>query len=248
MRRFFFPNNPLDVPVVRLTDPKEIHHLKDVLRLKKEDQIRIFNDQGKEIVGTILNLSQNLLEVRIDYTQPEKKKKKFHLSLACAIPKKAKFELILEKCTELGVDEFFPLLTARTESNLSEERSQKKVRRYEQVVINACKQSGRTDIQVVHSMTKFSELFKITPCETLKLIACLAGERKNLKAVIKETHRCPVLLIIGPEGDFTDEEVKSAIKLGSIPISLGTNVLKVDTAAISACSFTALYLDHDQNH
>ena len=248
MRRFFFPNNPLDGPVIRLTDPKEIHHLKDVLRFKKEDQIRIFNDQGKEIVGTILKVSKNLLELRVDYTQLEKKKKNFYLSLACAIPKKAKFEFILEKCTELGVDEFFPLLTARTESKLPTERSEKKVRRYEQVVINACKQSGRTDIPVIHSITAFPGLFKTITPETAKLIACLTGERKNLADVLKEKQLQPILLIIGPEGDFTDEEVKLALKLGAIPISLGTNVLKVDTAAISACSFTAIFLDHDQNH
>ena len=246
MHRFFLNQTSFEQETIPLSDPKEIHHLKNVLRLKPKQQIQIFNAQGQEIVGTIITITQNHIEIRRDYTIPPKKEKPVDLVLACALPKRAKFEFIIEKCTELGIDEIIPLKTARTEIILNNERAQKKKDRYTTVALNAAKQSGRGKLPKIHPVSSMTEALKIFRENTLMLIACLSGG-KNIFTVLagqnfEDIQR--IVFFIGPEGDFTKEEINLSLEMGCLKVSLGSTVLKVDTAAISIVSCANFYLNH----
>ncbi|MFA5060238.1 MAG: RsmE family RNA methyltransferase [Candidatus Omnitrophota bacterium] len=242
MHRFFCPQENFIQTTLTITDQKEIHHLKNVLRLKEGDRIVLFNGQGKEADATITSIAENAIEVSLsDIRQDEKKN--FTIILACAIPKKAKFESIIEKCTELGVDEIIPLKTQRTEVIFSKEKMPDKVKRFQTVAINASKQSNRKTIPAIHPVLSLSEALKHIDNSTLALIPHLSGKRKSLHEIMSQNpHAKKIMFFIGPEGDFTPEEIALAIKSGSIAVSLGETTLKVDTAAISVVAFAQLLL------
>lgn len=248
MHRFFSPNLTATTHALEITDSREIHHLKNVLRLKKDNVITIFNGKGAEGQAIIQLVSESCIKLHLDAISVEAPKK-FLIILACAIPKKAKFETIIEKCTELGVDEIIPIKTQRTEFALSIERMAKKNARYQTVAINAAKQSKRKTVPVIHPITDFKKALEtFSGVETLSFIPCLTGNRVSLPQAFQKlsTPAQKIIIFIGPEGDFTPEEVKTAVQSGCVPVSLGETVLKVDTAAISAISFAKLFYCHEK--
>ena len=244
MHRFYSPDTDLTNPSVTLTDPKEIHHLKNVLRLKSGDTVALFNGKGEEAQAVILSVGKNAVELKI-LELFASKEQTLTITLACAIPKKARFETIIEKTTELGVDEIIPLITERTEVRIPKEKADKKSARYQTIAINAAKQSGRIAIPRVHPPLSFKEAVDsfATP-ETLCVIPCLSEKNLSLISVLQKQGKKPqrILFLIGPEGDFSKEEVAYAVKKNCLPVSLGQNVLKVDTAAISVVAFAKLFL------
>jgi 16S rRNA (uracil1498-N3)-methyltransferase len=243
MHRFFSPQSDLNASQVTITDLSEIHHMRDVLRLKAGDPVTIFNGSGREAVGKILSAKDNAVTVDIQSLRETKPARTSRLILACAIPKKAKFEFIIEKCTELGVDEIIPMYTKRTEFKWEEERIQKKADRYKTVAVNAAKQSKRSTIPLIREVTKFDDLIANLPPNTLSFIPCLISDTKNLLEVFKVNKDTKnILFLIGPEGDFTPDEVQKAIQAGCLPVTLGKTILKVDTASICVVSLANLIL------
>ena len=247
MHRFYCPQSEFSSTEVVITDKKELHHLHDVLRLKKGDPVCLFNDKNEEARGIILASSPQ--KVRVQIRSVEKIKPPLpSIILACAIPRKGKFERIIEKATELGVDEIIPLKTQRTEIKINNERTPKKILRYQTVAINAAKQSGRTTVPRIHRINDFfSVLEHLTHRDAMNRVATifipsLSGQRKNLLETFKEI-KTPknIAFCIGPEGDFTPEEYTLAKKYGCQPVSLGKTILKIETAALPAVACTNLY-------
>ena len=246
MHRFFLPEFSLTNRFITIQDKNEIHHIKNVLRLKTKDLVQVFNATGLEITGRIKTITNKRVDIDVT-SQIQRLAPKNQIILACAIPKKAKFETIIEKCTELGITEIIPMITSRTEFSMSEERGQKKQARYQTVAINAAKQSQRPTIPKIHPIMTFKDaLAYITPND-LVFIPCLTEPRKHLKEFLtqKKINDRRIIYFIGPEGDFTIEEINQAKDKGAIPISLGNTTLKVDTAAISVMAFINLALSDE---
>lgn len=244
MHRFLSQNTNLNTKSITITDFKEIHHLSTVLRLKKGSEISIFNGQGEEVLAKVENLTAQSVQLTILSPVKKSSGNTITVTLACAIPKKAKFETIIEKCTELGVDRIIPVMTQRTEVRLSEERGDKKQKRYETVAINAAKQSQRSILPVVDVPTAFNDVLKQLTATDAAFIPCLNGERKNILDAFKlKPGQTNTIFFIGPEGDFTDQELQDALVAGCIPVTLGPHVLKVDTAAICAVAAAKLLIE-----
>ena len=241
MHRFFCEELLTRSNIVTLIDKKEIHHLRHVLRLREKDQIILFNEKGEEACGEINAIAPKEVKVTIlKISQPPQEN--ISITLACAIPKKGKFEFIIEKATELGVAEIIPLKTKRTEVILTSERKNKKQSRYKLIAINAAKQCKRTNIPLIHPITDFqTAIHTLSPKSTL-FIPSLIKERRNFFTALAQHKQIKTLtLFIGPEGDFTPDEYDFALKSGCIPISLGEHTLKVETAAICAISCASLF-------
>lgn len=248
MHRSFSQNLSLKTDIISITDPQEIHHIKNVLRLRKGSRLSVFNGQGEEIEGEILSASSNEIQIhRLSYTQ-ESPRHRPRLILACSIPKHGKFEWIIEKATELGADEIIPLKTQRTEFRMTENRAEKKSQRYHTVTVNAAKQCRRLTIPMVHPVTPFMDVIARIDAHTHAFIPCLIGQRKSLPDALSVGTAPHIIVLIGPEGDFTDEEVNAAVAHGAIPITLGPTTLKVETAAISTIAFITLYLNEKSMH
>lgn len=241
MHRFYCPQLNLHGAQAVITDSKELHHLRDVLRLKKGDALIIFNQNGEEVAGRILERGPAQVTVAIESLRKEMPVPPV-ITLACAIPKKSKFELIIEKATELGVDEIIPLKTKRTEIDLRGDRLAKKIVRYQDVAVNAAKQSRRSRVPNIRPVSDFVSVLNSFPKDAVVFIPSLAGERKNIfEAFRAVASPARVVFLIGPEGDFTPQEYDLARARGCIGISLGKTVLKVETAAFVAVACAQLW-------
>lgn len=236
MHRIYCPDTDFSDDTVSIDSKDELHHLRDVLRLKKNADVRLFNGRGDEARGTILSINARQAAVEVGSVEHVRRKGPA-LILACAIPKKNKFELIIEKATELGADEIIPLKTERTEVRVSGDRLRKKKLRYQTVAVNASKQSQRAYVPVIHPVTEFRQVLAELAQNTTALIPSLTGQTESLLKVLQKMKASGrISFLIGPEGDFTAGEYDLARKSGCRAVTLGETVLKVETAAICALS------------
>ena len=237
MYRFYLANADFAQKKLTITDSNEIHHIKDVLHLKKGEVIQIFNSKNQEANLIIDALSDGNIKVNVQGVR-EAIMSKVKIVLVCAPPKKDKFEWIIEKCTELGVDEIIPLKTKRSEVIFTTERMTSKLARFEKVIISAAKQSKRINMPKIYSMMELSQVLKGLDPKGVHLFPSLNGHPKHIKdALLENPDVKQVTIFIGPEGDFTPDEVRMAQEAGCVAVSLGNTVLKVETAAIAAVSF-----------
>lgn len=222
----------------------EAHHIVGVLRLNKGDKICAFDGTGKEYLGSIQKAARGEVVVWIEEVNLPKREKPFTLTLAQALSKKAKMDEIVRRCTELGVDYILPIQTRRTVVKLESPRVESRRRRWERIAKEASKQCGRTRVTEVLDIKDLKDIVGEIGSYDLALIFCLAGQTQPLKGTLANyrakmgdtSRRRKVIIFIGPEGDFTPQEIEEARKNGAIPVSLGANVLRCDTAAIVSCA------------
>ena len=243
MHRFHIPDADFTQSTIELTNKKEIHHFKNVLRLKKDAIIFVFNERGEEARIKILSVHDDkVIGERMSLEKNQMNGP--YIILACAIPKKSKFETIIEKTTELGVDEIIPLKTNRTEIQLRDERLAKKQTRFETVALNAAKQSQRRRIPLIHPVTSFSLALENLSKISTVIIPSLQKDRRPIFAIFKKISDAKkISILIGPEGDFTKEEYQLAADHGALAVSLGETVLKVETAAISSVACIKIFFE-----
>ncbi len=244
MRRFFVPIKNIEDDRIIILDKAQVHHIKDVLRLKVKDNLMIFDDRGNEY-NCIIEKITNEVTLGIKHKSlPSSKKEGIKITVACAIPKKSKMDDIIDKLTQLGADRIIPLETERVIVKLNKNKKEARLLRWQKIALNAAQQSQRNTSPVIEPIKNIREVLIKSENYDLKLIPTLTGKRKILKEVFTQIKPKNTLVLIGPEGDFTDGEVDSAKKSGCIPVSLGDLVLRVDTAAIAVVSFIRLYGDH----
>jgi len=234
MYRFYCQDADFSKNAIVITDTHEIHHIKDVLRLKKGSSIQIFNAKSQQTDAVIEQLNETAIHVRVG-TVKQSEESVHKIILACAPPKKGKFEFIIEKCTELGIDEIIPLKTKRTEVVFEEDKWSGKFKRFDAVAVNAAKQSKRTKVPHISPMTPLPQVLKALDPNGVHVFPSLHNHSQHIADVLlKAGKQKQVTVFIGPEGDFTPDEVELAIKHGCVPVTLGDTVLKVETAAIAA--------------
>jgi len=215
-----------------LVSKEEAHHIANVMRMVLGDKVVAFDGTGKEYVGTISDVSKEGLRIKISRTNEVNTSKKIHVSLAQALPKKAKMDSIVEKSTELGVDEIVPLVTERTIVKITQGKRDDKRTRWQNIAISASKQCGRLDVPEVKTPVRFKDfLDELEPYDTV-MMACLSEETTPIKDCISNLKHGKILVMVGPEGDFSPGEIESAKSRGAKLISLGRLVLKSDTAGL----------------
>jgi 16S rRNA (uracil1498-N3)-methyltransferase len=221
-----------------LIDGKEAHHILDVMRMQDGDKVVVFDGTGSEYIGFIKNAdsSAGRLLVEIVRTEKPSSRRVPEITLAQALPKKGKMDYIVEKATELGVREVVPMISDRTIVRPDEAGCRKKVERWKKIVVEASKQCGRTDVPEVDTITDFSKMIDRMDRYDLVLFACLTDNTVPLKKSLEGFKSGKILVFIGPEGDFTPEEIKMADAQNCKFVSLGSRVLKSDTAGLALLS------------
>jgi 16S rRNA (uracil1498-N3)-methyltransferase len=239
--RFFTPFQKTDQKVI-LEDGDEFQHLSKVLRLKEGDAVELINGQGVLAHAVVQEIRKASAVIALHEVSCVPRHAAVKITLACAIPKRAKFETIIEKCTELGVDRIVPLMTERTEFFLDGERADKKSGRFARVAINAAKQCKRVWFpEISEPMVFMTAIKELSSPHAGLFIPWLEGERITLdQALAEKAGMKEFVFFIGPEGDFTADEVGAALKAGALPVSLGETVLKVDTAAMAVVAFARM--------
>jgi 16S rRNA (uracil1498-N3)-methyltransferase len=243
MHRFYSSSEDISDDKITISDIKQIHHMKDVLRIKINAKVIVFDNKGNAYLCGIKELSKNQAILEIKDKISKKTKNRIKITVACAIPKKSKMDDIIDKLTQLGVERIIPLKTKRVVVELDRKKESLRLNRWQKISQTASVQSRRNIIPIIEPIKDLNGLLSEANDFDLKLIPTLVGEQKSLNEVIKAKPK-DVLILIGPEGDFTPEEVDLAKKSGCIPVSLGDLVLRVETAAIAIVSFIRLYENH----
>ena len=235
MSRFYVSPERIKNNLIHIVG-REAHHIIDVMRLKETDSVVVFDGTGAEYTGFIKDKSAKKVTVEIVKTKKPILKRRAEITLVQAIPKKAKMDYIVEKATELGVSAIIPIISERTVIRLEDERRRSKVERWKKIAISAAKQCGRADVPLVQDVQKFYFVLDKVNNYDVTLLACLSEEAEKINEALDNFETGRIILFIGPEGDFTPEEITMAKRTSARFITLGDLVLKSDTAGISALS------------
>ena len=240
MHRFLV--NHIQGYTAALDDAAQLYHLRDVLRLKAGDTVVIFDGTGREFDGVITAINKKQAVFRLT---PLKKQKSSRVSLtiACAMPKGSYMDDIIDYLTQLGTARIIPMMTDRVVVKLDEVKAEAKIKRWQKIAQSSTRQCQRSDIPVIDPVTAFKKVVADSLNYDLKLIPYLTGERRLIKDVLGKAKPKNVIVLIGPEGDFTSSEIELALHNGFTPVSLGDTVLRVATAAVAVAAYIKLALD-----
>ena len=222
--RFFLSQTPTE-DTARL-EGDEARHLTRVMRAKTGDTVELFDGHGTSWAATVERIQRNHVELSLDQKQLETVSKKPSLTLAVALPKGDRQKWLIEKITELGTDALVPLTTTRSVA----EPTAAAISRLQRGVIESCKQSGRNRLLEITPPQSLRNLLA-TSSASLRILACPDGTPMQ-SILLKPIDN--ILIAIGPEGGFTDEEIKTANAVGFEQMSLCQNILRIETAAIAA--------------
>lgn len=232
--RFFITPEQVTDPHIIISG-EDVRHISTVLRMKPGDQLSLCNGKGAEYTVRIIDAGRT--EVRTEIVS--RSTQEIHsplITLGQGLPKSDKMDLIMQKATELGVSSIIPIVTERTILKVKDE--EKRVARWQKICREAAMQSSRPDIPLVGNIQTFGRYLSalIPDPGTLYLFPWEEASmpvRTVLRSMPDAKH---VVVLIGPEGGFSASEAESAKQKGFHPVSLGTNILRTETAAIAVLS------------
>src|SRR6266699_1980466 len=219
----------------------EAHHARDVLRMKHGDRAVLFNGRGREITAEIVDLTGHEVHFR-RLQETETPPFRCRITLGQAVAKGKNMDLIVQKAVEIGAAEIAPLISERTIVDLDKKDAEQKKAKWQQIAIEAAKQSGQNWLPQVNAPRKLKDFFSDAGNFDLRLIGSLQPDAIHLKKILgdyTDQHRDrpkSVLMLVEPEGDFTPAELALAKTHGCLPITLGPIILRVETAAIYCLS------------
>ncbi len=240
MHRFYISPEKWDPDAPALTG-SEAHHARYVLRMKPAEKLVLFNGRGREITAEIVDLSGDGIQLR-KLHEAETPALRCRIILGQAIPKGKNMELIVQKAVEIGAAEIAPIISDRTIVQIDPESAAQKQAKWQQIAIEAAKQCGQNWLPRVHAPRRLGEFFAASATFDLHLVGSLQPGAQHLKKILadysSEHRHLPesVLMLIGPEGDFTPAELALARRHECHPITLGPIILRVETAAIYCLS------------
>ena len=240
MHRFYLAPESWNAEALLLTGA-EAHHAGHVLRLESGDKVVLFDGRGHELTAEIASADSSEIRLR-KLHEAQTPPLRCQITLGQAIPKGKNMDLIVQKAVEIGAAEIAPILSDRTVVRLDEENAASKQSKWQTIAIEAAKQCGQNWLPQVHSPQTMAQFFEYRRHFDLQLIGSLQSDAVHLKKILAEystehgDRPTSVLMLVGPEGDFTPAELSLARSHGCRPITLGPIVLRVETASIYCLS------------
>jgi len=229
MPRIYLPISHIKDNRISITDEKA-HHLTSVLRCRKGDELIVFDGKGNCFRTTILKADRREVIADVIKRFPCDTESHINITLVQGILKGEKMDIIIQKTTELGVNEIIPVVTER-----SQLRETRKVTRWRKIAEEGSRQSGRSVVPVIREPVEFKKYFANQKYKFQGFIFFEEDGMKLFEALSSFVSRpSSVSVLIGPEGGFTKEEITLATEWGLHVISLGKRILRAETAAISA--------------
>jgi 16S rRNA (uracil1498-N3)-methyltransferase len=230
--RFFASPGQITPPLVTLSD-EESHHLTRVMRLTPGAIVSVVDGAGHEYRCEVKVASPRQAQLEILNEVETSVESPVQLTLAQALVKNDKFDWVVQKATELGVSRIVPLITAHSEVVLSEERGEKRVKRWERISLEALKQCGRRRLVEITAPVKWEE-YGAHDSSELRLLMSERGGR-SLESIRRECATSPasISIAIGPEGGWEAQEIETALRDGFKEVHLGPRILRAETAAIA---------------
>jgi 16S rRNA (uracil1498-N3)-methyltransferase len=225
MRRFYAPQENFEKEKIVL-GLEETRHLRDVLRLRAGEKIQVFDGAGREFLCAVENISKRETALQIiRESAPAAPESDLDLTLAVALLKGEKFDLVVQKAVELGVSAIVPLNTKRADVKLKD--AAKKQERWQKIGLEACKQSGRAKLMTIAAPVDFDKFIN-RAAGTKILFAERGGTSLSLIDAGKK-----ITALVGSEGGWEDSEIEAAAGHGFQIVTLGGRILRAETAAIA---------------
>jgi 16S rRNA (uracil1498-N3)-methyltransferase len=230
--RFFASPDQITPPTVTLSD-EESHHLTRVLRIGPGTKVRVFDGVGREYECEVQVASRSAATLAIVNEVTGPVESQLRLTLGQALIKNDKFDWVVQKATELGVNRIVPLITAHSEVVLSEERGDKRVKRWERIALEALKQCGRRRLVEIAVPAKWEDYCRADSNQVRLLLSehggiSLKSAARNISSRLES-----ISIATGPEGGWDKDEVDVGLSLGQTAVLLGPRILRAETAAVA---------------
>ncbi len=234
-RRFYAPPEQVEGSVVYLSE-EEAHHLSRVLRLKPGDSVFVFDGHDVERECEITEISSKSARLRVIRTLEDAVESPSRLTLAQAMARGEKFDLIVQKATELGVSRIAPLSTEHCDVKLSPEQAEKRLERWRRISLEALKQCGRRRLVELMPPLTVAEFIDSPAAASCDILVFSERGGSPIASALKEAAGAGIVALIGPEGGWSDGELGLMEERGCRFVTLGPRVLRTETAAIAALS------------
>lgn len=237
MDRFFVGKNNINLEnKTCIIEGEDVKHISKVLRCRIGEELEICDNDNNEYICEITNIDKSQVELNIVEVVDIKRESDLKIKVYQGLPKGPKMEMILQKLTEVGVDEIILVQTKRTVVKVDDKKEDKKIERWERIIYEAAKQSKRGKIPKLRGVLSFKEAladmkendFNIAPYENERT--------KSIKQAIKGVDIKNIGILVGPEGGFEDTEIKAIEEIGGQSVSLGPRILRTETASLVASS------------
>lgn len=232
IHRFFIENDSFKKGSLEYFDKEFLNQIRNVLRLKPGNKILLFNGKMDEAKAEIVEVQKDFIKLKISKIEKNSKEPKANVILYCSILKHQNFDMVVQKATEVGIDQIFPIISKRTVKLHIQEKRLKKI------IKEAAEQSGRGCLPVLHDVLDLSEAIKNAAQNEINLIFDKAGD--NFKKLNGESFSS-IGIFIGPEGGWSEEELKLFKENNFKIINLGKLILRAETAAIVASHLIVNY-------
>ncbi|HLN98168.1 MAG TPA: 16S rRNA (uracil(1498)-N(3))-methyltransferase [Pyrinomonadaceae bacterium] len=237
-RRFFAPPGAFSTNLDSVTlGSHEARHLREVLRLKAGDEVHVFNGAGKEFQCRIEESRRDSARLRvIAEVAPARPESPLQLTLAVALLKGEKFDLVVQKATELGVTRIVPVMTKLADIRLRDESDAvKRLARWQRIALEAAKQCGRAAVPEIALPVSFQNMVReIAPAGSHRLMFSERDGKSLREAIPLSSNLTQLTALVGSEGGWTDEEIAASQEAGWQLVTLGGRTLRAETAAIAA--------------
>lgn len=244
MHRFFVTNENVFKDSIIVTG-ENVQHIKKVLRLQSGDKIILCDGEGNDYHVSIESMDKHEIRTAILGREDSKGEPGIDAVLYQGIPKSAKMDLIIQKCTELGIKRIVPVSTARTVVKLESEKDErKKVERWTKIAEEAAKQSGRGRIPIVEMPMSFNEALKDAASLEKVVIPYELEGSLSIRAALEKDKAGSIGFFIGPEGGFEVNEIEKAQAAGILPVTLGKRILRTETAGVAVLA--CIMYEYDQ--
>jgi 16S rRNA (uracil1498-N3)-methyltransferase len=229
-RFFISPENVTGQYIV--VSGEDVRHISTVLRMKVNDELLLCDGKGTEYTVKISAVGRSEIKTEI-VGQSKKQISRLRITLGQGLPKSDKMDFVVQKATELGVSRIVPLITERTVVKIRDEK--KRIARWQKIAREAAMQSNRPDIPAVAPIREFSDFLRTASAEpgTLLLLPWEEGTASIKNVLHQKPEAQDIVVLIGPEGGFSQAEAAAATKHGFHTVSLGPNILRTETAAVA---------------
>jgi 16S rRNA (uracil1498-N3)-methyltransferase len=233
LHRFFISHECLHGEQVLLAG-RQAHQIRNVLRMTADGRIIVLDNAGWEYEVRLDEVGPDRVTGTIIEKRPATGEPGVRVTLYQSLLRQNKFRLVLQKCTEIGVAHFVPIVTKRSLVHQARKIEKDKLLHWQRIIAEAAEQSHRGRLPRIDGPIEFKDAVSTLDAFDLSLIATAYGQGQSLRSVLQEAGKksVSVALLIGPEGGFTEEEVAAACNKGATPVCLGRRVLRTETAAV----------------
>ncbi len=216
----------LNLDLDLILEKEDAHYLKNVMRLREGDNVFLFNSKDGEFKGEIISSDKKNTKVKL-ISKIENINKPGNISLIFSLIKSSKLDYLIQKCTEVGVKNFSPVISEKSVAKNFN------IQRIERIIKESCEQSNQLYVPAIHAVEKLEKKLKSLDKNSIVFFADINSSNKKIEEVLKNNKNREFYLLVGPEGDFSLKE-RDLLKGMSncIPISLGQNILRSETAAV----------------